>query len=263
MSTRSAAFFDLDRTLMSGSSAMFFVRATYRQGMVSRRQLAGWAVDHLRFRLHGSTDDSTRQALKEAEELLRGVPARQMERLTPELLAAILPRIYPQMIDEIREHQDNGRATFIVSAAGNEIVSLLATVLGMEGGIGTRYEVDADEMMTGRLSGPLVYGAGKVTAMESYAAEHGLDLAESWAYSDSSSDLPMLNAVGHAVVVNPDRELTKVASEHGWQVMRFDKLQKQLAIGLGLVVAATVGGIGSRLLPRSPSSSSRIRRFSR
>ena len=94
----------------------------------------------------------------------------------PEVMAAILPRVFPQMLEEVYAHQDAGRPTFIVSAAGNGVVEQLAHVLGMDGGIGTRYEVDAEGNFTGRLDGPFVYGAGKVEAMEEFAAGHGIEL---------------------------------------------------------------------------------------
>lgn len=238
---RAAAFFDLDKTLMAGSSGMQFARVAARQGIVSRRQLARWGRDHLRYRLRGATDEETADVLKAARELIRGLPALTFERMGPEVLAAILPRIYPQMLDEVHQHQDAGRPTFIVSAAGNDIVSSLAAVLGMEGGIGTRYAVDGAGRFTGRLEGPFVYGPGKVEAMERYAAEHDIALAESFAYSDSTSDLPMLRAVGNAVVVNPDAGLAQIAAEEGWQVMRFERLGRRLAIGAATVLAATLG----------------------
>ena len=94
----------------------------------------------------------------------------------------------------------------------------------MEGGIGTRYEIDGEGCFTGRLDGPFVYGEGKVEAMQAFAAEHGIDLAASYAYSDSASDLPMLRAVGHPVAVNPDPALAEVAAREGWPVMRFERL---------------------------------------
>ena len=109
--------------------------------------------------------------LRVARELIRGVPAKTIERMGPEVMAAILPRVFPQMLAEVHAHQDAGRPTFIVSAAGNDVVESLARVLGMEGGIGTRYEVDAEGNFTGRFDGPFVYGHGKVEAMEAFAAE--------------------------------------------------------------------------------------------
>src|SRR5215470_17035177 len=191
---RAAAFFDLDKTLMAGSSGMQFARVAARHGLVRRRQLASWGVEHLRYRLRGTTDERTGEVLRVARELIAGVPARAIERMNPEVMAAILPRVYPQMLDEVYAHQDAGRATFIVSAAGNGVVESLASVLGMDGGIGTSYEIDADGAFTGRFEGPFVYGPGKVEAMEAFAKEHGIDLSESYAYSDSLSDLPMLEA---------------------------------------------------------------------
>ena len=146
------------------------------------------------------------------------------------MLAGILPRIYPQMLDEVHRHQDDGRATFIVSAAGNDLVKALAAVLGMEGGIGTRWAIGSDGKYTGEMEGPFVYGEGKVEAMQRFAERHQIDMEASYAYSDSASDLPMLRSVGNAVVVNPDADLLEIAREEGWRVMRFEKLGRKLAI---------------------------------
>jgi HAD superfamily hydrolase (TIGR01490 family) len=250
---RAAAFFDLDRTLMAGSSGMHFARAAYRTGMVSRVELARWGLEHVRFRLKGSTDERTAQVLSQVKELLAGVPERDIERMAPDLLAGVLPRIYPPMLDEVRAHQDAGRATFIVSAAGNGLVEILARVLSMDGGIGTRYEVDGNGLLTGQIVEPFVYGEGKVKAMREFAAQHDIDLGDSWAYSDSVSDLPMLRAVGRPVAVNPDAELARIAAAEGWRVMRFEKLGRRLTIAGATVAAAAVGGMGTMLARRRPT----------
>lgn len=242
--SRAAAFFDLDKTLMAGSSGMQFARVATRQGVVSRRQLASWAVEHLRYRLRGTTDERTSEVLRVARDLISGVPAKTIERMSPEVMAAILPRVFPQMLDEVHDHQDAGRATFIVSAAGNGVVESLAQVLGMEGGIGTRYEVGADGNFTGRFDGPFVYGPGKVEAMEAFAAQHDIDLGASYAYSDSLSDLPMLRAVGNPVVVNPDPPLAEIAKREGWQTMRFERLGRRL-VAVAITLLATVAGFGA------------------
>jgi HAD-superfamily subfamily IB hydrolase, TIGR01490 len=248
--SRAAAFFDLDKTLMAGSSGMQFARVATRQGIVSRRLLASWAVEHLRYRLRGTTDERTAEVLRVARDLISGVPAKTIERMSPEVMAAILPRVFPQMLDEVHDHQDAGRATFIVSAAGNGVVESLAQVLGMEGGIGTRYEVGADGNFTGRFDGPFVYGPGKVEAMEAFAAEHEIDLDASYAYSDSLSDLPMLRAVGNPVVVNPDPPLAEIAKQEGWQTMRFERLGRRL-VAVAITLLATVAGFGgSRIAAR-------------
>lgn len=242
--SREAAFFDLDKTLMAGSSGMQFARVAARQGIVGRGQLARWGVEHLRYRLRGTTDARTTEVLKVARGLITGVPARTIARMGPEVMAAILPRVYPQMLEEVYAHQDVGRPTFIVSAAGNDVVESLASVLGMDGGIGTRYEVDSEGHFTGRLDGPFVYGPGKVEAMRDFAARHEIDLASSYAYSDSLSDLPMLRAVGHPVAVNPDPPLAEIAREEGWQTMRFERLGRRL-VAFAVTLLATAAGFGA------------------
>jgi HAD superfamily hydrolase (TIGR01490 family) len=240
---RAAAFFDLDKTLMAGSSGMQFARVAARRRIVSRGQLARWAVEHLRYRLRGTTDERTAEVLRAARELITGVPATMIERMGPEVMAAVLPRVYPQMLAEVYSHQDAGRPTFIVSAAGNGVVESLGHVLGMEGGIGTRYEVDGEGNYTGRLEGPFVYGPGKVEALQAFALEHEIDLAASYAYSDSLSDLPMLRAVGKPVAVNPDPALSEIAREEGWQVLRFERLGRRL-VAIAVTLLATVAGFG-------------------
>lgn len=211
-----------------------------------------WGWEHLRYRIWGATDDDTAEVLKVARETLADVPLQEISRMWPEVLAGILPRIYPEMLDEVHGHQDAGRATFIVSAAGNDMVMSLAHVLGMEGGIGTAYAV-SDGHFTGELDGTFVYGPGKVTAMERFAEQHGIDMDESFAYSDSVSDIPMLRAVGKPVAVNPDAALSRIAREEGWRVMRFEKIGRRLAIVGTTVGAGLVGGIASVLLRRRPA----------
>ena len=230
---------------MAGSSGLPWARAAMRAGLVGRRQMARWALAGLQFRLRGSTDDATRKILREVKEVFAGTPARDLSRLAPEVLVELIPRIYPQMLEEVYAHQDAGRRTFIVSAAGDDLVQLLARILNMDGGIGTPYEVGPDGRFTGELGGPFMYGPGKVEAMQRFAAEHGVDLSASWAYSDSASDLPMLRAVGHPVAVNPDEELARVAREEGWRVMRFERLGRRLAVA-GFAVLLAAGGVLGR-----------------
>jgi HAD superfamily hydrolase (TIGR01490 family) len=242
--SRGAAFFDLDKTLMAGSSGMQFARVAAQHGIVSRRQLAGWGIEHLRYRLRGTTDERTGEVLRAARELIRGVEAKTVDRMEPEVMAAILPRVFPEMLAEVHAHQDAGRPAFIVSAAGNGIVESLARVLGMEGGIGTRYEVDTEGSFTGRFDGPFVYGPGKVEAMQAFAESHEIDLDASYAYSDSLSDLPMLRAVGNPVAVNPDPPLAAIAKEERWQTLRFERLGRRLT-AVAVTVLATVAGFGA------------------
>lgn len=253
-----AAFFDLDKTLIAGSSAMPFARAAQAHGLITRWQVFGWGRDHLRYRIKGATDEETDQVLAVARETIMGSPRAVIDRMWPEVLAEVLQRIYPQVLAEVHRHQDEGRPTYIVSAAAADMVEFLADILGMDGGIGTRYMV-VDGRYTGELDGPFVYGPGKVTAMERVATDRGIDLAESWAYSDSASDLPMLEAVGHAVTVNPDSPLTAVARGRGWEIMRFDRLGRNLAIGAALSVAVLAGLTGRAVNARPARWTTRVR----
>ena len=138
----SAAFFDLDRTLMAGSSGFHWVRAAHSAGMVSRRQLASDAMTNIRFRLRGSTDEIARQAVARLDEALRGHHPREFQRLGPQVLAGVLPRLYPKMLDLAWGHQDAGRRVYIATAATQETAEMIATVLSFDGAVGTRLEVD-------------------------------------------------------------------------------------------------------------------------
>jgi HAD superfamily hydrolase (TIGR01490 family) len=254
----SAAFFDLDRTLMEGSSAFQFGRAAYRAGLMSRRQLVsdGWA--NLRFRLRGSTDEDTIALRDRVSASLAGVRVRDIERLGADVLAGILPRLYPQMLSAAYEHQDAGRRTYIVTAASIELAQLLAQVLRFDGGIGSRYSEVVDGVHTGRPVGEFVYRSGKARAITALAEREGIDLAASYAYSDSESDLPMLRAVGHPVAVNPDAALARVAREEGWEVLRFERLGRRLKAALALSTAAAAGGVGSAALAIRARQSRRL-----
>ena len=249
MANRGAAFFDLDKTLMEGSSAIHFGRAAYRAGMLSRSQLIRDAWANIKFRLEGSTDEST-EALKERIlASLAGQRRTDLARLAPDVLSSLLPLVYPEMLRIAWDHQDAGRPAYIVTAASQELAQLLAQVLIFDGGIGMRSEV-RDGVYTGELAGPYTYRDGKAQAIRELAEQEGIDLAESYAYSDSESDLPMLRAVGHPVAVNPDRELERIAREEGWQVVRFDKLRRRLQVAGAAGALALVGGGGGYLAAR-------------
>jgi len=243
-----AAFFDLDRTLMEGSSAFQFGRAAYRAGLISRRQLMADGMANLRFRLRGSTDEDTHALRNRISESLAGTRVRDLERLGADVLAGVLPRIYPQMLALAHEHQDAGRRTYIVTAASQELATMLAQVLALDGAIGSQFSEVKDGVYTGNPTGLFIYRSNKATAIEELAKREHIDLAASYAYSDSESDLPMLGVVGHAVAVNPDRELARVAREQGWQILRFDRLGRRLKASAALAGLAAAGGIGTAAL---------------
>jgi len=246
---KGAAFFDLDRTLMAGSSAFQFGRAAYRAGLVTRRQLATDAWENVRFRLRGSTDSGADALRERIGRMLEGVRVRELQRLAPDVLAGVLPRLYPQMLEIAYEHQDVGRPIFICTAASQEMAELMAIVLTFDGAVGSVSEV-VDGHYTGRAGGPFTYREGKAEAIRDLAEREGIDLAESWAYSDSESDLPMLRLVGHPVAVNPDAELGRVARMEGWELLRFERLGRRLRVAGAAGVAAGLGGLGSVVLSR-------------
>jgi HAD superfamily hydrolase (TIGR01490 family) len=244
-----AAFFDLDRTLMAGSSAFQFGRAAYKAGLVNRRALARDAFENLLFRLRGSTDRGTDALRERIGQLLAGVRVRDLQRLAPDVLAGVLPRLYPRMLAIAYEHQDAGRPIFICTAASQEMAELMAIVLTFDGAVGSVSEV-VDGHYTGRAGGPFTYREGKAEAIRDLAGREGIDLAESWAYSDSESDLPMLRLVGHPVAVNPDTELGRIARLEGWEVLRFECLGRRLRVAGAAGLAAGLGGLGSIMLSR-------------
>src|SRR6202161_3319670 len=164
--------------------------------MISRGRLVRAIYENVRFRLRGSTDDRADDVRRRVGEMIAGVRVRDLERLTPRVLAGVLPRLYPQMLERASAHQDAGLPVYILTAASQEMADLLARVLAFDGGLGSRSEI-VDGRYTGRPAGPFNYREGKVTSMREVAEREHIDLAGAYAYSDSESDLPMLRAVGH------------------------------------------------------------------
>jgi HAD superfamily hydrolase (TIGR01490 family) len=230
---------------MAGSSGFHWARAMQRAGFISRRRLAADAWENVKFRMRGSTDAGTDAVRARVGEIIAGRRRQDFARLAPEVLIGVLPKVYPQMLEVAYAHQDAGRPIFIATAASHEMAELMALVLAFDGAVGSRSEI-VDGEYTGREGGPFCYREGKAQAVRELAAEHGFDLAECWAYSDSESDLPMLRAVGHPVAVNPDPPLARIAREEGWEVMRFEQIGRQLAAGVALAMAALVGHVTTR-----------------
>jgi HAD superfamily hydrolase (TIGR01490 family) len=230
---------------MEGSSAFQFGRAAYRAGLLGRRQLLadGWA--NVRFRLRGASDADSHALRNRISKSLEGTRVRDLERLGADVLAGVLPRIYPQMLRLAHEHQDAGRRVYIVTAAARELAEILAQVLVFDGAIGSQFSEVSDGVYTGRPTGLFVYGQDKALAVQELAAREGLDLQQCYAYSDSRSDLPMLRVVGRPVVVNPDPELARIARNEGWEVLRFDRLSRRLKTAGALAGAAAAGGLGT------------------
>jgi HAD superfamily hydrolase (TIGR01490 family) len=245
-----AAFFDLDRTLISGSSAFAFGVAAWRNDLVPPRAFVKDVAGAVAFRHRGSSDDQVERVRARILGAVTGVRQADLLALNAGLIPKLLARVRPEAQRLIEMHRRAGRNTYIVSASPQELVEPLASALGMTGGIGTMSAVDADGVYTGELAGPFVYGPGKVTAMRGIAELEGYDLALSFAYSDSASDLPMLEAVGHPVAVNPDSKLERIANRRGWPIVIFSQRTKAVvrlssqAVGAASLAAGSfVAGI--------------------
>lgn len=239
-----AAFFDLDRTLIAGSSAFTLALAARAMQMMPTRELLRDAVTAATFKFRGDHDrGAADNARARILGFVRGQRQDDLLALNERVLPVLLGKIRPEARRLVDIHRHAGRGTFIVSAAPQEIVEPLARALGMTGGIGTRGEV-VDGVYTGELDGPFCYGEGKVEAIRRIALFDGFDLRQCYAYSDSSSDLPMLDAVGHPVAVNPDSKLERHARLHGWPVVIFSQRTKTVIrrTATGIATAGLAAG---------------------
>ena len=241
--TDSAAFFDLDRTLMAGTSAFYFARAAYREGMLPLPRLLADGASALTFRLLGASDEKSESVRDRILASVAGTPQADLIRFVPAVVEKLIDKVRPEAQALVDMHMEAGRDVWIISASPVEVVAELAKCLGMTGGLGTESEV-VDGVYTGRLAAPFCYGEGKADRIHKLAAERSYDLSKCYAYSDSASDLPMMQVVGHPVAVNPDRALTAVAHRRGWPVVEFARQAKRIAriVSYGAGTAGLAGG---------------------
>ena len=210
----SAAFFDLDRTLISGSSAFVLGIAAWRGKLVPTHQFLRDAAGAVAFKFAGASDETSEGVRDRILGAVKGVRLDDLVALNADIVPKLMAMVRPEAARLLEQHRHAGRATYIVSASPVELVEPLAKALGMTAGIGTRSAI-VDGVYTGELAGPFCYGPGKVEAISELARWEGLDLGQCWAYSDSASDLPLLEAVGHPVAVNPDSKLERFAGQRG------------------------------------------------
>ena len=215
-----AAFFDLDKTLLRRSSALALAGSFRARGMIGRRQLAKAALLQLLFVLRGADAEAVQRMAERGLLVLRGHTPEQIRALVADALEPVLkPLVYAEPLALLARHRDDGQRVYIVSAALQEIVEALAHDLGFDGALGTVAEID-DGVYTGH-SARALHGEAKADAVRELAGRERIDLGASFAYSDSHTDLPFLEVVGHPIAVNPDRELRRVARERGWPVLAF------------------------------------------
>lgn len=215
-----AAFFDLDRTLIKRSSVLALAGTFRRRGLISRLDLVKSAFWQVLFVLRGASAERVRSAAEDGMKILNGFSVEEMQHLVGDAMETVLrPLVYEEPLRLVERHRARGERVYIVSATLQEIVQHIADDLGFDGAIGSTCEI-VDGKYTGRTL-RAAHGVGKADALRELAAAEGLDLAESTAYSDSYSDVPFLEAVGHPVAANPDRKLRRIAAERGWSVVKF------------------------------------------
>jgi HAD superfamily hydrolase (TIGR01490 family) len=215
-----AAFFDLDRTLIRRSSALALAGPLRRRGLISHGTFVRAALWQLLFAARGANAEAVRRVAEDGMKVLNGFPVAEMQALVAEAMEPVLkPLVYAEPLALVQRHRERGEPVYIVSATLQEIIDGLAAELGFDGALGSTCEV-VDGAFTGKVVRALHHQA-KADCVRELAAREGIDLAASTAYSDSHSDLPFLEAVGHAVAVNPDRALRRSAAERGWPVLEF------------------------------------------
>jgi len=244
-----AAFFDLDKTVISKSSSLALTRPMYRAGLVSRSQLLKGAYAQLVYLLVGADEKKMDRVKESMLALTKGWEKDQVEQVIREALSELIdPYIYLEALDLMELHRALGRKIFIVSSSPEEVVRPLAEHLGDVEVIATRAKVE-----DGKFSGELEFyadGENKGQIIKEIAEQQGIDLSGSYAYSDSATDIPMLEVVGHPVAVNPDRDLRKEAERRGWQIrdfrrpvrlrQRFPQVAPPSPIVAGLAASAAV-----------------------
>ena len=215
-----AAFFDLDRTLLRRSSALALAGSFRERGLISRRQLAQAAAWQLLFVARGAGHEAVRRGAEDGLKILAGYRPEELRELVAEAMEPVLrPLVYAEPLRLVERHRERGERVFVVSATLQEIVEAIAEDLGFDGALGTICEV-WDGRYTGRALRAL-HAEAKADCVRAIAESEDLDLSACTAYSDSHTDLPLLEAVGHPVAVNPDRALRRVARDRGWPVLEF------------------------------------------
>jgi len=218
-----AAFFDLDKTVIDRASIAAFGRPFMKGGLINRRVVARAALSQLIYLYFGADEERLVRVRESMLALTKGWDRDQVRQIVREtLLETIEPIMYAEALELMELHRAAGHRVYLVSASPEEIVLPLTDMLGVDGAICSRGEVDDEGRYTGRMAF-YAYGPQKATAMRELAERVGIDLSASSAYSDSATDLPMLEAVGRPVAVNADRALAKVAKERGWETVQFTK----------------------------------------
>ncbi len=259
---RTAAFFDLDKTIIAKSSTLAFSKPFFNQGLLNRRAVLKSSYAQFIFLLSGADHDQMDRMRAHMTNMVTGWDVEQVKSIVNETLHDIVtPLVFAEAADLIAAHKLFGRDVVVVSASGEEIVAPIARALGATHAMATRMIVE-DGKYTGEVAF-YCYGESKVQAIRELAAREGYPLEHCYAYSDSITDLPMLEAVGHPSVVNPDRALRKEANERGWPILVFSRpvsLRDRIPAPSGAAIATTAA-VGVSALAAGAVTYSLLRRF--
>jgi HAD superfamily hydrolase (TIGR01490 family) len=224
---RGAAFFDLDRTLIRRSSMLALAPSLRRHGLIGWGSLARATAWHAIYLVRGVSSRQLAQAADQTFRLMKGWPVDELRRLIHQEIEPLAALAFPDAISRMRAHQAHGERAIVVSASLIELVEPLAERLGLDGALGSRAETRHGRF-TGRVDS-FLHGQAKADAVRAFAVAHGIDLSASSAYTDSRSDIQLLETVGHPYAVNPDRALAKAARARGWPVLHFSSSGLALA----------------------------------
>jgi HAD superfamily hydrolase (TIGR01490 family) len=248
----SAAFFDVDNTMMVGASIFYFARGLAARGVFGWRDVARFTARQARLRLTGESAADMHRTRDSALAFVAGKPVKEIVALGEEIYdESMAGRIWPGTLAVARRHLEAGEQVWLVTATPVELATIIAERLGLTGALGTVSETE-DGRYTGRLVGEVLHGETKALAVRHLAEQEGLDLERCSAYSDSINDLPLLSLVGHPVAVNPDSALRVEARERGWEIRDFRTGRKAARIGIPAAVGAGAvgGGVAAALAYR-------------
>ncbi len=213
------AFFDVDNTLMRGASVFYVGREAWRRRLISFRDIAVFAWHQFRFLAVGENRQHLAHAKERALGLVGGHTEEALVMLANDIYEKdILPNLWPETVALTREHLAQGHEVWLITATPEIVAQVIAERLGLTGALGTKVQA-LEGVFTGELDGPVLHGDEKATVARLFAEQRRADLAQCWAYSDSSNDIPLLTMVGNRVVVNPDAKLLAHANTHGWRVL--------------------------------------------
>ena len=215
-----AAFFDVDNTLVCGSTSILFGKVAFTGGSIKRRDIWRFMWEHVMYMRRGEKNSKMADFKDRALMLTKGHSVEELQGLIDQVYRdEIKPRLWPRSLERLKHHLEQGHEVWLVSAAPVELAQAIADDLGATGALGTIVGHDGN-VLTGELVGAPLHGKAKRRAIKALAKERGISLRKSWAYSDSVNDLPMLSAVGNQVAVNPDQPLRRYAVAAGWEILR-------------------------------------------